>query len=390
MNPKTKEWKDGVLSVIMRDMNKNNGIYKPHHKYKWIVLDGDVDPEWIESLNTVMDDNKVLTLVSQERIPLTPEMRLILEVSHLKNATPATVSRGGVLFINDIDVNWQPYFDSWLSSYKKSDDEYADTVFTLNLSHYLNEAFLEDLNTKNHIAPICAMSQVKSLTCIIDKLYENLHQDKKKHDYLKKLKEEEGGDVKIKEIYEAFFVFAGMWAYGASLDEDKNSFSNQWKNLSKIKFPEGGMCFDYFYDVLEGCWKHWDSMMGDFNTEYEGLFENLVVPTAETTRQIFLLDMHVKAKKGMLYVGSAGTGKTTIIKDYFATLDSEVTITSSMSFNSYTDSKDLQVVIESSVDKRAGRTFGPPPSKTLIYFLDDLNMPYLDKYGTQSPICLIR
>ena len=64
MNPKTKEWKDGVLSTIMRDMNKNNGPYKAHHKYKWIILDGDVDPEWIESLNTVMDDNKVLTLVS--------------------------------------------------------------------------------------------------------------------------------------------------------------------------------------------------------------------------------------------------------------------------------------------------------------------------------------
>jgi dynein heavy chain len=64
MNPKTKEWKDGVLSVMMRDMNKNNGPYKEHHKQKWILLDGDVDPEWIESLNTVMDDNKVLTLVS--------------------------------------------------------------------------------------------------------------------------------------------------------------------------------------------------------------------------------------------------------------------------------------------------------------------------------------
>lgn len=64
MNPKTKEWKDGVLSVIMRDMNKNNVPYKASQWNKWIILDGDVDPEWIESLNTVMDDNKVLTLVS--------------------------------------------------------------------------------------------------------------------------------------------------------------------------------------------------------------------------------------------------------------------------------------------------------------------------------------
>jgi dynein heavy chain len=64
MNTKTKEWKDGVLSVIMRDMNKSQGKYKTTQKMKWVILDGDVDPEWIESLNTVMDDNKVLTLVS--------------------------------------------------------------------------------------------------------------------------------------------------------------------------------------------------------------------------------------------------------------------------------------------------------------------------------------
>jgi dynein heavy chain len=102
------------------------------------------------------------------------------------------------------------------------------------------------------------------------------------------------------------------------------------------------------------------------------------------------LNLHVKAQKGMIYVGAAGTGKTTIIQDYFTTLDKDSVITTSMNFNSYTDSAALQIVIESSVDKRAGKTYGPPPSKTLIYFLDDMNMPYLDKYGTQSPICLIR
>ena len=75
---------------------------------KWIVLDGDIDPMWIESLNTVMDDNKVLTLASNERIPLTPTMRLLFEISHLRTATPATVSRAGILFINPADVGWNP------------------------------------------------------------------------------------------------------------------------------------------------------------------------------------------------------------------------------------------------------------------------------------------
>lgn len=141
MNPKTKEWKDGILAVVMRDMKNNSPPYKEEQTQKWIVLDGDVDPEWIETMNTVMDDNKVLTLVSQERIPLTASMRLMLEISHLKNATPATVSRGGVLYVNDSDVGWRPYFESWLNKYKtgKRIDENAFTVFSLALSQYIND-----------------------------------------------------------------------------------------------------------------------------------------------------------------------------------------------------------------------------------------------------------
>jgi len=153
MNPKTKEWKDGVLSTIMRDMNRNNGRFNSDQEYKWVVLDGDVDPEWIESLNTVMDDNKVLTLVSQERIPLTPEMRMILEVSHLNNATPATVSRGGVLFINDTDVGWRPYIDSWMDKLRDNGDNNARTVFYLAMSHYMSEDILEMIGNLSTITP---------------------------------------------------------------------------------------------------------------------------------------------------------------------------------------------------------------------------------------------
>jgi len=117
---KTKEWKNGVLSMIMKNQAKCEEKYKDNQTYKWSVLDGDIDPEWIESLNTVMDDNKVLTLVSNDRIFLTPSMRLCFEISNLKNATPATVSRAGVLFINDTDIGWIPYMNSWLerSQYK--------------------------------------------------------------------------------------------------------------------------------------------------------------------------------------------------------------------------------------------------------------------------------
>jgi len=181
-----------------------------------------------------------------------------------------------------------------------------------------------------------------------------------------------------------------MWAFGASLDEDKLSFSNGWKSISKIKFPEQGMCFDYFFDVEVG-WSHWDNKVAPFDKSYDGLYSNIVVPTAETTRQKFLLDLHVRAKKGILYVGTAGTGKSVIIRNYFSSVDPEVIANQSISMNSYTDSAALQVVIESRVDKLSGSNYGPQPAGvTLIYFMDDINMPKLDKYFTQSPICLVR
>merc|ERR1711923_583708 len=88
INPSTREWKDGLFSNIMRDL-ANLTCDGP----KRIILDGDIDPMWIESLNTVMDDNKILTLASNERIAVTPEMKLIFEISNLRTATPATVSR---------------------------------------------------------------------------------------------------------------------------------------------------------------------------------------------------------------------------------------------------------------------------------------------------------
>lgn len=71
-------------------------------------------------MNTVMDDNKMLTLASNERIPLTPSMRLLLEINHMNHCSPATVSRGGVIFVNVDDVGWKPVVDSWIEKLEVS------------------------------------------------------------------------------------------------------------------------------------------------------------------------------------------------------------------------------------------------------------------------------
>jgi dynein heavy chain len=83
----------------------------------------------------VMDDNKMLTLASNERIPLTGTMRLLLEINHMNHCSPATVSRGGVVFMNAEDVGWRPPVESWMSSLEVTEyrpllsalfDRYAD------------------------------------------------------------------------------------------------------------------------------------------------------------------------------------------------------------------------------------------------------------------------
>merc|ERR1711991_791925 len=112
----SKDWLDGALSIIMRGMSKCDRDlgYNESQTAKWVVLDGDIDTLWIESMNSVMDDNKVLTLVSNERIPLSKAMRMVFEINSLKNATPATVSRAGILYINETDIGWRPFVESWI------------------------------------------------------------------------------------------------------------------------------------------------------------------------------------------------------------------------------------------------------------------------------------
>ena len=105
----TNEWTDGVLSSVMRNVCADD-----KGDNKWLVFDGPVDTLWIESMNSVMDDNKILTLINGERISMPDNVALLFEVADLSVASPATVSRCGMVYFDFSDLGWKPYIKSWL------------------------------------------------------------------------------------------------------------------------------------------------------------------------------------------------------------------------------------------------------------------------------------
>ena len=105
----TQEWTDGLASKIMRD-----GAAGTTEDREWTVFDGPVDALWIENMNTVLDDNMTLCLANGQRIKLRPQMRMLFEVNDLRVASPATVSRCGMVYLTQEELGWVPFVKTWL------------------------------------------------------------------------------------------------------------------------------------------------------------------------------------------------------------------------------------------------------------------------------------
>uniref|UniRef100_A0A8D1JYJ5 Dynein axonemal heavy chain 9 n=1 Tax=Sus scrofa TaxID=9823 RepID=A0A8D1JYJ5_PIG len=372
INPATREWKDGLFSSVMREL-----AHITHDGPKWIVLDGDIDPMWIESLNTVMDDNKVLTLASNERIPLNPTMRLLFEISHLRTATPATVSRAGILYINPADLGWSPPVSSWIDG-REVQTERAN--LSILFDKYLPTC-LDTLRTRfKRVIPIPEQSLVQMLCCLLECL----------------LTEEDIPADCPKETYELYFVFAAVWAFGGAMVQDqlvdhRAEFSKWWLTEFKtVKFPSQGTIFDYYIDPETKKFEPWSKLTPQFELDPEMPLQACLVHTSETIRVRYFLERLMARRRPVMLVGTAGTGKSVLVGAKLASLDAEEHLVKNVPFNYYTTSAMLQAALEKPLEKKAGRNYGPPGNKKLIYFIDDMNMPEVDAYGTVQPHTVIR
>ncbi|XP_061620043.1 LOW QUALITY PROTEIN: dynein axonemal heavy chain 2 [Phyllopteryx taeniolatus] len=364
----TNEWSDGVLSSVMRTACADD---KPDEK--WIVFDGPVDTLWIESMNSVMDDNKVLTLINGERISMPEQVSLLFEVENLAQASPATVSRCGMVYNDYIDLGWKPFVKSWLEKRQKAEVAHLKPLFDSFIEKTLN---FKKKNCKELI-PVTELNGIVSLCRLYDALT------------TKKVNMSDADS--LGRIVELWFTFSLIWSICASVNEDGRKKMDNFLRELDGTFPIKDTVYEYYVDMKNKAWAPFENKLPKgwrFNPNSP--FYKIMVPTVDTVRYNFLVTAMVNAQYPVLLTGPVGTGKTSVVHGVLHSLDSGKWSTLTINMSSQTTSNNIQAIVESRLEKRTKGVYVPVGGKDLLCYLDDLNMPAHDLFGSQPPLELMR
>ena len=422
LDPNTRDWTDGLLSKIFRDCNeplKGDG-----QELRYIVFDGDVDALWVENMNSVMDDNKLLTLPNGERIRLEDHCKLIFEVADLQYASPATVSRCGMVYVDPKNLGYMPYYSRWVRSRCGADDKMQE-LLTLLYEKYITyciefvlDGLVEGKAVKggacSTLIPVTRLAMVKQFCALFSALLP-VEVDREAPAGLPAVTGADGAGEEAPtesasssskndprrdpDVIESVYIFCLTWCIGGALtSESRLRFDAHVKTLSKrpcvaaaskSHLPEDSLYdFQFNVDASPPRWTKWEPAAYQPSVPFE--FSKILVPTLDTTRYTALLNLFVGHGTPILLVGETGTAKTVTINAYLAHLDPLTHTYLNLNFSSRTSSLDVQANIESNVDKRTGAIFGPANGRQMLVFVDDLNMPKVDHYGTQQPIALLK
>jgi dynein heavy chain len=393
------EWMDGVFASMWSKSNQRTNKFNT-----WLVCDGPVDAIWIENLNTVLDDNKILTLANGDRIPMTDNVKLMFEVENLNNASPATVSRAGIVYVSDTDLDWWPVALAWLRSRPESEQVFLEQFFltlvgdpsssgSSSSSGGDNSAFrfvrtaCEEEVVLARVGVICGMCQL--LESILSQVSLSF------------------SPSDMEPEIERIFLFALVWSVGGRLTElDRAKFdswlrekSQQMPTLPKKAKGEDALTI-YDFDLASSSieWERFVVPEWKFPIELDRSLSStggvnmasLLVPTIDSHRaQQLIQRLHVRDYP-VLMVGGTGTAKTVTALMFFASLDVDREMVKKVAFSYATTGGTFQKTIENELDKRGGKMFGPPGSKQMTVFLDDMNMPLVNEWGDQPTLEAVR
>uniref|UniRef100_A0A8D1B9L3 Dynein axonemal heavy chain 12 n=1 Tax=Sus scrofa TaxID=9823 RepID=A0A8D1B9L3_PIG len=398
-DPVSHEWTDGIVANTFREFAL---LETPDRK--WVVFDGPIDTLWIESMNTVLDDNKKLCLMSGEIIQMSPQMSLIFEAMDLSQASPATISRCGMIYLEPSQLGWKPLVSSWLNSLKGPLQEPDHQALLKGLFDWLIQPTLSLRKKKcKELIPTSDSNVVVSLTRLFEVLLCNVVENDPTSKHIRVW-------IMVSFILNACFIFSLIWSIGGSCDTDGRLVFDIYIRLViqgkdennpipdsvgkwECPFDEKGLVYDYMYELKNrGRWIHWNELIKSTNLGDKRVkIQDIIVPTMDTIRYTFLMDLSITYAKPLLFVGPTGTGKSVYVKDKLMNhLEKDLYFPFYVNFSARTSANQVQNIIMARLDKRRKGVFGPPMGKKCIIFIDDMNMPALEKYGAQPPIELLR
>ncbi|XP_071052662.1 dynein axonemal heavy chain 7-like isoform X1 [Onthophagus taurus] len=405
-DPVSHEWSDGVLAVSYRDFAMSTTEDR-----KWLLFDGPVDAVWIENMNTVLDDNKKLCLMSGEIIQLAPTTNLIFEPMDLEVASPATVSRCGMIYMEPATLGWEPLLISWINTLPESITEFQRAMIKALFIRFCTPLlWLLRRGGVKEIAPTSNSNLMRSAMNLYDCFLDDFNDDQ----FI-----ENTSELDVRAQLEGSFFFSCIWSLGATLDIDSRpKFNILFRGLLEREFPAkvietlgipltipkpekpyiftlpiGETVFDYRYiKEGKGKWKLWADELALAPPIPKDLPVNqIIVPTIETIRNIAVMQLLVQHQKAVMIVGPTGTGKSVYVIDFLLKKNNTFIYKPLfINFSAQTSANQTQDIIMSKLDKRRKGIFGPPVGKRSVIFVDDVSMPLKETYGAQPPIELLR
>jgi dynein heavy chain, axonemal len=392
-DPSTLEWSFGVLPLIINDCKRDTS---GKNKY-WIIFDGPVDAMWIEDMNSVLDDSKKLCLASSDIILLNDYITIMFEVEDLVVASPATVSRCGMVYMEPTGSGLDPLVTCWINKLNKlfKPEEYKINAILQKLCNsYLTEGVNFVRKKLKEPCPTVDNNLAKSVMRIIETFFEKfmtpeaLYNQKKLADEIKALEN----------CIDGIFFYSLVWALGVTTNEEGRKKFNEFireqiklkSNDSKFKLPEEGTVYDYMFDVTKGSWVPWMETLGGFDIAGNSGYTEIIVPTPDSIRYTYLIKQLVRSNKHVLTTGPTGTGKTVNIMEILSRGLGDKYLSIIVNFSAQTTARQTQTALEIRLKKYGRGKYGPDNNKIGAVFVDDMNMPVRQDSGAQPPIELLR
>ena len=383
-------WHEGIIEVEMEKAIENQFHETKSEQCFWILFDGPVDPSWIESMNTVLDDNRKLCLSSAKVLMLSQFITMMFEVDDVSKASLATISRCGMVYMEPEQLGHGVVVDSFL-------DAKNPKLFTPAV-----RSQFKDLQARI-LEPTLAFvrKQCKELVATADcnlvssfcTLFNCFMQTINLYNFLGKEGQKELEKYILTRINNCF-LFCLTWSVCASIDRESRIKSVFFlsKLLEQLRpdlftsFP--GEIYDFNYDFEENSFAAWT--VGAPAEGPQAHFTEIVVPTKMFQSNLFLQSLLLRNKIHVLIPGPTGTGKSTNCLSLLSKgLDSNF-ISASIVLSAQTHQDQIQELIFSQIIKRKRAVFGPASGKRLVVFIDDMNMPQKQFFGDQPPLELTR